>query len=105
MVQVFSYGDHGLTSILVYQGFLWVTYMVQDPRWGCCGCTDYGQMNGRPNAEVRRPRLVCPASRQQRSAAAGAGCLLHDPKTPRHLLPRSHAPSSLPRLLVGGGCR
>ena len=34
-------GDHGLTSILWDGGFLYATYMQQDPRWGALGCDDW----------------------------------------------------------------
>ena len=42
-------GDHGLTSILWSNGYLFATYMKQNAEWGANGCTDSGQNpGGRP---------------------------------------------------------
>jgi hypothetical protein len=49
--QVADYGDHGLTSIVLHNGFVWAAYMKENPQYGDI-CADYGQYDGRPNSEV-----------------------------------------------------
>jgi hypothetical protein len=49
--EVASYGDHGLTSVLYYNGFLWATYMKLNPAIGN-DCADYGQFDGRTASQV-----------------------------------------------------
>lgn len=55
--QVANYGDHGLTSILLHKGFLYITYMVSTPPFGD-DCADYGQMDGRPLDQVKGCRVT-----------------------------------------------
>ena len=50
-----SFGDHGLSCILWDRdeggtAWLYVTYMQND--WGPTGCSDSGQLDGRPNAQI-----------------------------------------------------
>jgi hypothetical protein len=46
------YGDHGATSILFDEGFLYISYSKVNPTWGP-DCKDYGQMDGRPRLGIR----------------------------------------------------
>ena len=48
---VASYGDHGATSVLFDEGYLYVTYMKVNPKWGP-DCKDYGQIDGRPRGNI-----------------------------------------------------
>jgi hypothetical protein len=49
--EVSSFGDHGLTTILWDNGFLYATFMALSPIYGN-DCADYGQPDGRPNEQV-----------------------------------------------------
>jgi len=46
-----SYGDHGATSILYDNSFIYVTYMKLNPVWGY-DCADSGALNGRAKEDV-----------------------------------------------------
>lgn len=73
--QVASYGDHGLTSVVYLNNYLWVTYMLINPEFGN-NCNDYGQFDGgRQNADVSVRRRV------------------HGPRNMHAWLPPSHASS------------
>jgi hypothetical protein len=50
--EVASYGDHGLTSVLYNNGYLWATYMKENPQYGD-NCQDWGQWDGRTASQVR----------------------------------------------------
>ena len=70
-IPVSSFGDHGVTSILWDSGYLYVTYMKQDPRWGALGCTDSGQDPGtRPYASIQGCNIYGRVSRWPVSAQA-----------------------------------
>lgn len=49
--QVSSFGDHGLTTILWDEGYLYATFMALNPKYGNA-CADYGQPDGRPNEQI-----------------------------------------------------
>lgn len=55
--EVANYGDHGLTSILLFKGFLYITYMKETPPYGD-NCVDYGAMDGRPLDQVKGCRVT-----------------------------------------------
>jgi hypothetical protein len=69
--KISAFGDHGLTSILFYKGFLYATYMVQDPKWGEFGCADYGAMDGRPLNQVNGCAITGRLSRWPLDPATG----------------------------------
>lgn len=48
---VASYGDHGATSILYDNSFIYITYMKLNPVWGY-DCADSGALNGRAKEDV-----------------------------------------------------
>lgn len=55
--KVANYGDHGLTSVLLFKGYLWITYMAENPQFGD-NCVDSGQMDGRPLDQVYGCRVT-----------------------------------------------